>query len=88
MAIHAGAGSALLAAGGSEVSSTGEGLPSMPRIGNDETNETGGYTPLDVIAREIQKVADEIETATGLTLTSSTSSTIENDEELEEPAKK
>ena len=88
MAIHARAGLALVAAGGSGVGSTGDGLPSMPRIGNDETDETRGYTPLDVVAREIQKVADEIETATGLTLKSSTSSTAENDKESEDPVKK
>ena len=87
MATYAGVGSALTAAGGSMASSTGDGLLSLPRIGNDDTDETRRYTPIDEIAREVQKVADEIEAATGLTLTT-TSSTEENEEESEEPAKK
>ena len=58
----------------------------MPRISNDGADEARRYTPIDEVAWEIQKVADEIEAATGLTLT--TSSTAENDKEWEEPAKK
>ena len=43
-------------------------------------------SPFDEVAREIQKVGDKIEAATGLTLT--TSSTAEKEEESEEPANK
>ena len=59
---------------------TGDGHLSMPRISNDGTNGTTKHTPIGEIAREVQKVADEIEAATSLTT--------EEEKEVEEPAKK
>ena len=64
------------------MSSAGNGEASTPRTGDEEV---GGNTPLDVVAREIQRVADEIELAAGLT---STSSAVEDNEEMDEPVKK
>ena len=64
------------------MSSAGVGEASTPRTGNEEIR---GNTPLDVVAREIQRVADEIELTAGLT---STSSVEEDKEEVDEPVKK
>ena len=82
IAVHGGSGMVLVAAGGSGMSSAGIGEASTPRTGNEEIR---GNTPLDVVAREIQRVADEIELTAGLT---STSSVEEDKEEVDEPVKK
>ena len=66
--------------------STGDGNLSLPRIGNNEANKNGNYTPIAEIAREVQKVAEEIEAATGIPLT--TTSSAGEVEETEEPALK
>ena len=87
MAAFAGAGSVPTAGPGPVVNSTGDGIFSLPRIGNDGANKNGNYTPIAEIAREVQKVAEEIEAATGISLTT-TSSAEEEVEVSEEPAKK
>ena len=65
MAIYSRAGLALVAAGGS--GAINDDHRSMPRIGNDDNNESPKYTPIGEIAREVQKVEVEIEAATSLT---------------------
>ena len=87
MAVLAGAGSVLAAGPVPMVNSTGDGNLSLPRIGNDGANKNGNYTPIAEIAREVQKVAEEIEAATGISL-ATTSSAEEEEEVSEEPAKK
>ena len=87
MAVLAGAGSVLAAGPAATVNSTGDGNLSLPRIGNNGANNGGNYTPIAEIAREVQKVAEEIEAATGIPLTT-TSSAGEEVEETEEPAMK
>ena len=81
-AVRSGAGMVLVAAEGSGMSLDGNGEASTPRTGDEEV---GGNTPLEVVAREIQRVADEIELAAELT---STSSAVEDKEEVDEPVKK
>ena len=54
------------------------------RIGNDGA-KNGNYTPIAEIAREVQKVAEEIEAATRISL-ATTSSAEEEEEVTEEPA--
>ena len=60
----------------------GNGEAPTPRTGDEDVR---GNTPLEVVAREIQRVADEIELAVGLT---STSSAVEDNEKVDEPVKK
>ena len=86
MAALAGAGSVLAAGPAATVNSTGDGNLSLPRIGNNGANNGGNYTPIAEIAREVQKVAEEIEAATGIPLT--TTSSAGEVEETEEPALK
>ena len=83
MAVLAGAGPA--PAAGPAAASTGDGNQSLPRTGNDGANNSGSYTPVAEIARGVQKVAEEIEAATGISLTSSAGEEVE---ETEEPALK
>ena len=84
MVALAGAGSVLAAEPVPTVNSTGNGNLSLPRISNDGA-KNGNYTPIAEIAREVQKVAEEIEAATGISLT--TTSSAEGEEEVtEEPA--
>ena len=52
---------------------------------NNGANNSGNYTPVAEIAREVQKVVEEIEAATGISLTSSAGEEVE---ETEEPAMK
>ena len=85
MAAFAGAGSVPAAGPVPMVNSMGDGILSLPRIGNDGANKNGNYTPIAEIAREVQKVAEEIEAATGISL-ATTSSAEEEVEVTEEPA--
>ena len=82
MAVLAGAGP--VPAAGPAAASTGDGNPSLPRIGKDGAN-SGSYTPVAEIARGVQKVAEEIEAAIGSSLTSSAEEEVK---ETEEPALK
>ena len=86
MAVLAGAGSVPAAGPAATVNSTGGGNLPLPRIGNNGANNGGNYTPIAEIAREVQKVAEEIETATGISLT--TTSSAGKVEETGEPALK
>ena len=86
MAVLAGAGAVPAAGPAATVNSTGDGNLSLPRIGNNGANNGGNYTPIAEIAREVQKVAEEIEAATGIPLT--TTSSAGEVEETEEPALK
>ena len=78
MTMNSGAGLALVAAGGPRA--IDDDHRSMPRVGINDNNESPKYTPIGEIAREVQKVAVEIEAATSLTT--------EEEKEVEEPAKK
>ena len=82
MAVLAGAGP--VPAAGPEAASTGDGNPSLPRIGKDGAN-SGSYTPVAEIARGVEKVAEEIEATIGI---SPTTSVEEEVKETEEPALK
>ena len=81
MAVLAGAGPVPAAGPAAAANPTGDGNLSLPRSGNNGAN----YTPINEIAREVQKVAEEIEAATGISLTSSAGEEVE---ETEEPAMK
>ena len=82
MAVLAGAGP--VPAAGPAAASTSDGNPSLSWTGKDGAN-SGSYTPVAEIARGVQKVAEEIEAAIGISLTSSAEEEVK---ETEEPALK
>lgn len=79
LAVPGGAEMVVAVAGGAGVGSAATGGAGTPGIVNEEVR------PLDVVANEIQRVAKEIELATGLT---SASSTVNDNNEADKPEDK